>query len=83
MTTVSCRERSLPKELNAEALIVDKAGRPRMPGRFMLSISDLLAANFENKVASIPAIDETSICRLVLTSGTTGAPKAVAFSHAH
>src|ERR1051325_2010599 len=71
LATVSCRdsrERSLPKELNAEALFVDKAGPTENIRKVYVVDKELLAANFfQHKVASesISAIDETSICRLV------------------
>lgn len=85
VATVSCRGRGLPKEINAKALFVDKAGPVENAKEVYIIDKQLLVTNsMPDKAASqsIPAFDESSICRLILTSGTTGIPKAVAFSHA-
>jgi acyl-coenzyme A synthetase/AMP-(fatty) acid ligase len=81
LVTVSCRVRSLPEELKPAAVITDT------PGPF---------ANVERVILAEPAWVEgdsppfdkrqfentgEELCRIILTSGSTGEPKGVAFSH--
>jgi len=81
LVTVSCRGRSLPEELKPAAVITDT------PGPF---------ANVERVILAEPAWVEgdsapfdkaqfgftgEELCRIILTSGSTGEPKGVAFSH--
>ena len=83
VVTVSCRENSLPKELGAEAAIVD------IPSTFA-NVNRIIRTNPEwlrGDAVIIPTDPRVTsangheICRLILTSGSTGSPKAVSLSH--
>ena len=78
----SCRNASLPKELNAAAAITDIAGP-------FINVERVVRANPEWIRGSGSAVVDPKLfqakghelCRIILTSGSTGLPKAVAFSH--
>ena len=82
IATVSCRNASLPKELNAAAAITDIAGP-------FINVERVVRANPEWIRGSGSAVVDPKLfqakghelCRIILTSGSTGLPKAVAFSH--
>jgi acyl-coenzyme A synthetase/AMP-(fatty) acid ligase len=82
VVTVSCRGPSLPKELGAAAVITDT------PGPFA-NVERVIRANPEwVKGSAKPVVDPRllkatgdELCRIILTSGSTGVPKAIAFSH--
>jgi acyl-CoA synthetase (AMP-forming)/AMP-acid ligase II len=80
LVTVSCRDRSLPKELDATAVFVD------MPGPFAnvdrIIIADTSWATGDGSpVAPGFVASGDELCRIILTSGSTGTAKGVAFSH--
>ena len=82
VVTVSCRNASLPKELNAAAAITDVAGP-------IADVERVIRANPEWVRGSASAVVDPKlleakgdeVCRIILTSGSTGLPKAIAFSH--
>ncbi len=82
VVTVSCRNASLPKELNAAAAITDVAGP-------FADVERVIRANPEWVRGSAAAVVDPrlfeakgdELCRIILTSGSTGLPKAIAFSH--
>jgi acyl-coenzyme A synthetase/AMP-(fatty) acid ligase len=80
--TVSARSTTIPKELNVVAAITDLALQIAGTGRTI--IADMSWTTGDGK----PVADERlfqsggdDLCRIILTSGTTGGPKGVAFSH--
>jgi acyl-coenzyme A synthetase/AMP-(fatty) acid ligase len=83
VATVSCRGPSLPSELNASAMITDAPGQP------VSGVDRIIAANFDwaqgdGKALADHRLYQTrsdDLCRLILTSGSTGIPKAIAFTH--
>jgi long-chain acyl-CoA synthetase len=83
LATVSCRARDIPKELNARVVFVDVPGPVTNAREVYVVDKRLLTA--KNVVANsdwaLPTADGNSICRLVLTSGSTGIAKAVPISH--
>jgi acyl-coenzyme A synthetase/AMP-(fatty) acid ligase len=82
VVTVSCRGPSLPKELGAAALITDTAAPSA-------NVERVIRANPEwARGSADPVVDPRlrkangdELCRVILTSGSTGVPKAIAFSH--
>jgi acyl-CoA synthetase (AMP-forming)/AMP-acid ligase II len=82
VATVSCRDASLPKEINAAAAITDTAGP-------FANVERVIRANPEWVRGSAAAVVDPrlfeakgdELCRIILTSGSTGVPKAIAFSH--
>ena len=80
LVTVSCRSRSLPKELGAAAAFVDTPGPFADVNRII--ITDILWATGDGSPVSpgfVASGDE--LCRIILTSGSTGTAKGVPFSH--
>jgi acyl-coenzyme A synthetase/AMP-(fatty) acid ligase len=80
LVTVSCRGRSLPKELEAAAAFVDTPGPFANVDRII--VADISWATGDGSRVSpgfVASGDE--LCRIILTSGTTGTPKGVPFSH--
>src|SRR6202008_773696 len=79
VVTVSCRGRSLPKELGAVAVMTDTAGafanvdRATLVGRDWAKGDGALPDN-----AQFSAGDD-ELCRIILPSGSTGVAKGVAF----
>jgi acyl-coenzyme A synthetase/AMP-(fatty) acid ligase len=81
VVTVSCRGRSLPKELGAVAVMTDTAGPFANVDRIILVDRDWAKGNgalLDN--AQFSAGDD-ELCRIILTSGPTGVAKGVAFTH--
>jgi len=82
VVTVSCRAASLPKELNAEAAITDA------PQSFV-NVNRVIRADPEWIKGDGGSVNDArlfnpvgnELCRIILTSGSTGVPKAIAFSH--
>src|SRR6476660_478301 len=82
IATVSCKNASLPKEINAAAAISDIAGP-------FINVERVVRANPEWVRGSGSAVVDPKLfhaeghelCRIILTSGSTGFFKAVAFSH--
>jgi acyl-CoA synthetase (AMP-forming)/AMP-acid ligase II len=78
--TVSVRSVDVPRELHVDAVITDKPHDFKAVGRAILADINWVAGDGR------PTHDHTppagGACRIILTSGTTGDPKGVAFSHA-
>src|SRR5262249_10891786 len=82
VVTVSCRNPFLPKELNTAAAITDIAGP-------FANVERVIRASPEWVRGSASAVVDPKLfqakgdelCRIILTSGSTGLPKAIAFSH--
>lgn len=68
----------LPAALRAVVLMGPVAEKPDFPVE-VLSMADLLAA--EDGAYEWPELDEREACSLCYTSGTTGMPKGVLYSH--
>jgi acyl-coenzyme A synthetase/AMP-(fatty) acid ligase len=80
VVTVSCRDRSLPKEFDATAVFVDTPGPFANVDRTI--VADISWATGDGSPVSpdfVASGDE--LCRIVLTSGSTGIAKGVALSH--
>ncbi|MPZ40567.1 MAG: AMP-binding protein [Rhizobiales bacterium] len=80
--TLSASELNLPKELRVDAVVTDTP-RPIASGpRIILANADWTngdGAPLADKQVYRGKDDD--LCRIMLTSGTTGEPKAIAFSH--
>lgn len=82
IVTVSARSTRLPKEIGVEAIVTDAAGPFSNVGRIIQA--DLRWLQGDGKAgASEPAVHGggADVCRVILTSGTTGEAKAIALSH--
>jgi acyl-coenzyme A synthetase/AMP-(fatty) acid ligase len=81
VVTVSCRGRSLPKELGAVAVLTETPGSFANVDRIILVDREWTKGNgapFEDGHFST---GNDELCRIILTSGSTGAAKGVAFTH--
>ena len=79
---VSCRGRSLPKKLGAQALITDTAGPFENVARIIPADLGWVAGDgrpLEDERVNRTNYDD--IFRLTITSGSTGIPKAIAWTH--
>ena len=81
VVTVSCRGRSLPKELGAVAVLTETPGPFANVDRVILVDRAWAAGNGAPLEAGQFATGNDEICRIILTSGSTGVPKGVAFTH--
>jgi acyl-coenzyme A synthetase/AMP-(fatty) acid ligase len=81
VVTVSCRGRSLPKEIAGVAVITDTAGPFAGVDRIILADSSWMRGDGRPFDHPRFAAGGEDMCRIILTSGSTGAAKGVAFSH--
>jgi len=65
--------------LKAVIVMCDKANMPQFDAPNVLCYEDLIA--FEKETFDWPSLDESQACSLCYTSGTTGVPKGVLYSH--
>jgi acyl-CoA synthetase (AMP-forming)/AMP-acid ligase II len=80
IVTVSGRTGEFPAEINVTAVIADANYAFRNAGRVV--IADLSWIEGDGTAGEKPTTTSgDDLCRITLTSGTTGEPKAVAFSH--
>jgi acyl-CoA synthetase (AMP-forming)/AMP-acid ligase II len=77
--TVSLRSADVPKELRADAVIADKAHVFKDATRVIRADTNWLTGDGRPMPGHAPPTG--GACRIILTSGTTGDPKGVAFSH--
>jgi acyl-CoA synthetase (AMP-forming)/AMP-acid ligase II len=77
--TVSLRHASLPAELKIDAVITDRPGAFRDAKRIIAADMNWVAG--DDLPAGGPTPPPDGPCRIILTSGTTGEPRGVAFSH--
>ena len=81
VATVSCRDRSLPKELGAVAVITDTPGPFSNVDRIIVVDRDWARGNGAPLEDRQFATRADELCRIILTSGSTGIAKGVAFTH--
>ncbi len=81
VVTVSCRGRSLPKELGAVAVLTDTAGPFANVDRIILVDPQWDRGDGRSFETGQFTTGRDELCRIILTSGSTGVPKGVAFSH--
>jgi acyl-CoA synthetase (AMP-forming)/AMP-acid ligase II len=77
--TVSLRSADVPKELRVDAVVADKPHVFKTATRLILADTNWLAGDGRPMPDHTPPAGGG--CRIILTSGTTGDPKGVAFSH--
>jgi hypothetical protein len=80
MTTLSLRGPKLPASISADVVLTD------VPGRFAGDVTVLTVDRswLEGDGVKVPVAchgKDDDICRIILTSGSTGIAKGVAFSH--
>jgi acyl-coenzyme A synthetase/AMP-(fatty) acid ligase len=80
VVTVSCGEEPLSEEIGATALIIDSSEPVTGAKRIIRGNPDWVRGSASTAVDARPAIGD-EVCRIFLTSGTSGVPKAVALSH--
>lgn len=80
VATVSCRGATLPPELKATAVIGDP-GMVAPDGSRLIHFRPEWALGNGESVSTQFSASGDEPCRLILTSGSTGQPKAIAFSH--
>jgi acyl-coenzyme A synthetase/AMP-(fatty) acid ligase len=81
VVTVSCRDRSLPKELGAVAVMTDTAGPFANVDRIIVVDRSWATGNGAPLEDAQFATGNDELCRIILTSGSTGIAKGVAFTH--
>jgi acyl-coenzyme A synthetase/AMP-(fatty) acid ligase len=81
VVTVSCRGRSLPKELGAVAVMTDTAGPFADVERIIVVDRSWAGGNGGSLEAAQFTTSGDELCRIILTSGSTGSAKGVAFTH--
>jgi acyl-coenzyme A synthetase/AMP-(fatty) acid ligase len=81
VVTVSCRGRTLPKELGAVAVMTDTAGPFANVDRIIVVDHSWASGNGEPLEPGQFTTSGEELCRIILTSGSTGVAKGVAFTH--
>jgi acyl-coenzyme A synthetase/AMP-(fatty) acid ligase len=81
LVTVSCRGRSLPKELGAVAVMTETSGPFANVDRIILVDGEWTRGDGARLDDAQFATKRDELCRIILTSGSTGLAKGVAFSH--
>jgi acyl-coenzyme A synthetase/AMP-(fatty) acid ligase len=81
VVTVSCRGRSLPKELGAVAVMTDTAGPFANVDRVIVVDHSWASGDGAPLENGQFATSGAELCRIILTSGSTGVAKGVAFTH--
>jgi acyl-coenzyme A synthetase/AMP-(fatty) acid ligase len=79
--TLSGRNPDLPKELTIDAVIADSPYPFTGVGRVLLCDLSWIMGDGRSVGVPAPVGSDDDVCRLILTSGTTGDAKAVAFTH--
>src|SRR5262245_1338828 len=79
IATVSARTPRLPKELGAEAVITSGPAPFENAGRIIFANPTWMLGDGKPSLP-MPAGDE-DVCRIMLTSGSTGEAKAIRFTH--
>jgi acyl-coenzyme A synthetase/AMP-(fatty) acid ligase len=81
IVTVSARSPSLPKELEVHAVIADAPNQFENVGRVILADASWKRLH-DKRLADdrLYQVGDDDLCRIVLTSGTTGEAKGIAFS---
>src|SRR5262249_46144010 len=81
VVTVSCRGRTLPKELGAVAVMTDTAEPFTNVDRIIVVDHSWARGNGAPLDPSQFSTSSDEFCRIILTSGSTGIAKGVGFSH--
>jgi acyl-coenzyme A synthetase/AMP-(fatty) acid ligase len=80
IVTVSCRGTALPKELGVAAVITDATAPFTNVERVIRGYSEWVLGSADRATLAFDATGD-ELCRIILTSGSTGIPKAIAFTH--
>jgi acyl-coenzyme A synthetase/AMP-(fatty) acid ligase len=82
--TVSPRTPRLPRELGARAVIASKSEPFENVERIILADPNwMMAGGDPLSPEPVSSSGDDDVCRIMLTSGTTGEPKAIRFTHKH
>jgi acyl-coenzyme A synthetase/AMP-(fatty) acid ligase len=82
IVTVSTRTPRLPKELGCKAVIASKTEAFENAGKIIIADPNwMLAEGAPLTRAELADSDDADVCRVMLTSGTTGEAKAIRFTH--
>jgi len=79
VTTLSLRGPRVPEGINADVVFTDVPGR--FTGDATVLTIDQSWLEGDGSPVTQPLINEHDVCRIILTSGSTGVSKGVAFSH--
>ena len=81
IVTVSARTPQLPRELGVAAVIAGKSEPFENVGKVILADSNWMFADGDPLTREQVGGGDDDVCRIMLTSGTTGEAKAIRFTH--
>jgi acyl-coenzyme A synthetase/AMP-(fatty) acid ligase len=83
IVTLSTRSPSFPKEIGVDAVIADAAGGYQNAGRVIIADRQAWTVNGDTPLDDrrLYAVGDDDLCRITLTSGSTGEARGISFTH--